>query len=298
MAEIGLLQFAHVAREVAEAAVSPYRTPFSKHIFTQPTLLAILCLMRYEDWTYRETEVRLREHSELRNVLGIDRVPDYTTLYRCLRRLREEDLTRLLDEAIRRMPPPPAEGTTVAVDATGLAPGAISTFFVNRVRDRGQGLTWRHWLDWVIVADLPRQLILAQMARPGPCHDEALLPALLQHARHLTTIACVLADAEFDSERNHRFIRQELDALSVSPAKRGKATWHLHGIRAQMRADFPHQLYRQRAGVETLFSTTKRKLSARASGRSLATQQRQALLLGVTYNLYRLRFSLFLLLCP
>jgi hypothetical protein len=36
--------------------------------------------MRYEDWTYRKTETRLREHSELRNALGIDRVPDDTTL--------------------------------------------------------------------------------------------------------------------------------------------------------------------------------------------------------------------------
>jgi hypothetical protein len=64
-----------------------------------------------------------------------------------------------------------------------------------------------------------------------------------------------------------------------------------------MRANFPHQLSRQRAGVETRFSTTKRKVSVRASGCSIATQQRQALLLGVTYNLYRLRFSTFLLLC-
>jgi hypothetical protein len=201
-------------------------------------------------------------------------------------------------QVARQVPPPaggapPATappGTTVAVDGTGLTPGAISTFFVNRVRDRGEGFTWRRWVKWVVVADLPRQLILAQMARPGPCNDEAFLPTLLEQARHRSTIACVLADAEFDSERNHRFIRQDLGAMSVIPAKRGKATWHLHGIRAQMRANFPRSLYRQRAGVETLFSTTKRKLSARAPGRSPLTQQYQALLLGVTFNLYRLRF--------
>jgi hypothetical protein len=29
-------------------------------------LLAILCLMRYEDWTFREAEVGLAEHGELR----------------------------------------------------------------------------------------------------------------------------------------------------------------------------------------------------------------------------------------
>lgn len=107
MAEIGPVQFARVVREVAETAAPQYRCPFSKHTFTQPSLLAILCLMRYEDWTYREAEVRMREHAEFRQALGLERAPDYTTLYRCLRRTNEDDLTRLLHETIRRMPPPP-----------------------------------------------------------------------------------------------------------------------------------------------------------------------------------------------
>ena len=58
MAEVGLLPFARVALEVATAILPRYRTPYSKHLFTQPQLLAVLCLMRYEDWTFRETEVR------------------------------------------------------------------------------------------------------------------------------------------------------------------------------------------------------------------------------------------------
>jgi hypothetical protein len=40
--------------------------------------------------------------------------------------------------------------------------------------------------------------------------------------------------------------------------------------------------------VETVFSAIKRKLSGKAPGRSLATQRKQALLLGLAYNLYRL----------
>ena len=43
--------------------------------------------MRYEDWTYREAEVRLLEYSDLRRVLRLQSVPDYTTLYRFLKRL-------------------------------------------------------------------------------------------------------------------------------------------------------------------------------------------------------------------
>jgi hypothetical protein len=80
MPEIGLLPFARVALEVATAVLPSYRSRFSKHQFTQPQLLAILCLMRYEDWTFREAEVRLREHAELRTVLRLSTVPDYTTV--------------------------------------------------------------------------------------------------------------------------------------------------------------------------------------------------------------------------
>ena len=56
-----------------------------------------------------------------------------------------------------------------------------------------------------------------------------------------------------------------------------------------MRRVFPRRLYRRRALIESLFSSVKRKLSARAPGRSLRTQMRQALLLGLSFNLYRLR---------
>ena len=57
MAEVGLLPFARTALEVATAGLPRYRSRFSKHQFSQPQLLAVLCLMRYQDWTFRATEV-------------------------------------------------------------------------------------------------------------------------------------------------------------------------------------------------------------------------------------------------
>jgi Transposase domain (DUF772) len=89
MAEVGLVTFARIALRVGQAALPAYRSKFSKHRFQQPQLLAILCLMRYEDWTFREAEVRLSEHTELRAALGLQHVPDSTTVYRFLRRLDE-----------------------------------------------------------------------------------------------------------------------------------------------------------------------------------------------------------------
>jgi hypothetical protein len=51
MAEVGLVGFAKVALDVARSVLPDYRSKFSKHVYTQPQLLAIVCLMRYEGWT-------------------------------------------------------------------------------------------------------------------------------------------------------------------------------------------------------------------------------------------------------
>ncbi len=294
MPEVGLLPFARVALDVARTVLPPYRSRFSKHQFTQPQLLAVLCLMRYEDWTFRETEVRLREHSELRRVLGLKSVPDYTTLYRFLKRLEKKKIDDALGEAARRlvgMRPRRRRRARVAVDATGLAPGAVSSYFARRTQHfhTPRLLPWRHWLKWLLVVDLDQQLVLAQAARLGPTNDCANLPGLVDAACQRERIGLVLADGEFDSERNHTYIRGQLGAQSVIPARRGKKTWRIHGVRAEMRRAFPRRQYARRALIETVISVVKRKLSARAPGRTLFTQMRQALLLGLAFNIYRLR---------
>jgi hypothetical protein len=176
MAEVGLVGFARVALDVARSVLPDYRSKFSKHVFTQPQLLAIVCLMRYEGWTLRKAEVRLAEHRELREALELHKAPDYTTLHRFLNRLEEQVLVRALGETVRRGSPPSPHHAhhddqhqrsqaIVAVDATGLSPGAISTFYVQRTQNRGgKPILWRKWLKWLVVVDTQSQLVLAQEA--------------------------------------------------------------------------------------------------------------------------------------
>jgi hypothetical protein len=292
MAEVGLVLFAKTALAVMEEVLPPYGSKFSKHTFTQPQLMTILCLMRFEDWTFREAEVRLAEHSDLRRALGLERVPDHTTLYRFMRRVTDEVLDEVLVAVATRLTPRrrgrERKKAVVAVDATGLAPGSVSTFFINRRTDRGEGLPWRHWCKWTMVVDVLRRCVLAQGARQGPYNDCATLRPLISAAHEVTPVGLVLADAEFDSERKHRHLRGVIGAESIIPAKRGKADWKVKGIRAQMRRRFPRKRYSQRTQVESVFSVVKRKLSAKAPGRSTETQCRQAMLLGLAYNIYLL----------
>ena len=287
MAEVGLVPFARTARSAAEAVLPAQRSTFSKRVFTQPQLLAILCLTQYEDWTFREAEVRLAEHREVRRALPLRRAPDHTTRCRVLRRLDEAVLPRAVAEAVRRLPPPRG-GTTVAVDATGLAPGALSTYFVKRAQEQGRERSRRYWLKWLLAVDVRRRVVLAQLARSGPDNDSATLRPLVDVATRCPSIRLVVADAEFDSERNHHHVRSVIGADSIIPARRGKAEWSRQGAQAHMRAASPAAPDGQRALAESAIAAVKRKLSSRAPGRSLLTQRRQALLLGLAYDLYRL----------
>ena len=126
-------------------------------------------------------------------------------MYRVLRRLDEAVLEQLLSAVVPRRVPPPDRQTTVVVDATGLAPGAICTFFVKRAKDRGEGSTWRHWRKWTMAAAVDRRWTVAQTARQR------------------VPVSLVRADAECDRERHHQPIRQTLQAQRVIPAKRASA---------------------------------------------------------------------------
>jgi flavin-binding protein dodecin len=75
MTEVGLLSFARIAPQVCRAVLLRYRSRFSKHQFTQPHLLAILCLMRYENWTFREAEWRLGVDATALSPPSFDREP-------------------------------------------------------------------------------------------------------------------------------------------------------------------------------------------------------------------------------
>src|SRR5262249_6219935 len=131
-------------------------------------------------------------------------------------------------------------------------------------------------------------------AYAGPANASSTLRPVVDLARQVGLIGLVVADAEFDSERNQHHIREQLGADSIIPAKRGKPTWQLHGIRAQMRANFPTARYRQRTLVEGVFPAAKRKPPSRAPGRLPVTQPPQVLLVGLAYDIYRVRRALML----
>lgn len=94
------------ALQVASQAVPAYSSKYSKHDFTQHQLLAILALRQFFDTDDRGVVALLRDWSDLRDTLGLTKVPHHTTLVHARRRLAKKgSLTACSARASRMLEP-------------------------------------------------------------------------------------------------------------------------------------------------------------------------------------------------
>ena len=75
-----LLALAREALQIGEASLPRYSCAHSRHDFTQPQLFALLVLKQALKTDYRGLVTLLSEWRELREALGLPRVPHYSTL--------------------------------------------------------------------------------------------------------------------------------------------------------------------------------------------------------------------------
>jgi hypothetical protein len=88
------IALAKAALAAGKRALPDYAHRFSPHKFTQPQLFAILALRQFLKTDYRGVVQVLREWSDLRQVLGLTEVPNYSTLCYAQRRLLKKTASR------------------------------------------------------------------------------------------------------------------------------------------------------------------------------------------------------------
>jgi hypothetical protein len=88
------LAFTKKALEVARAALPAYSSKFSKKDFTRHQHLAILALKTFLKTGYRGIVEILHDWSDLRQALGLTKVPHFTTIQKAGNRLKKKIPTR------------------------------------------------------------------------------------------------------------------------------------------------------------------------------------------------------------
>ena len=88
------IALAKAALAAGKRALPDYSHRFSPHKFTQPQLFAILTLRQFLKTDYRGIVQVLSEWSDLRQALGLTRIPNYSTLCYAERRLLKKTTLR------------------------------------------------------------------------------------------------------------------------------------------------------------------------------------------------------------
>lgn len=85
---------ARQAIRVSKAALPHYSSVYSRHDFTQHQLFAILVLRQFLKTDYRGITQMLYDFSDLRKVLGLKKVPHYSTVCYAEKRLLKKGLLK------------------------------------------------------------------------------------------------------------------------------------------------------------------------------------------------------------
>lgn len=144
-----------------------------------------------------------------------------------------------------------------------------------------------------LAVDAASHVILAAIASTGAGGDQPFLDGLLFHAWRRTRgrVRCVVADAGYDSELNHRIARLNMGIRSIIPPKAGRPTRKppTEPMRRNMYLRFNRRadarVYGQRWQSETANSMIKRNLGSAMRARTAVGRRHELLLRALTHNI-------------
>ena len=280
---------ARAAYKIAKSTLPQYAHHYSPQKFTQPQLFVCLVLKIFFKTDYRGIVAILNDSPDLCKHFDLKTVPHFTTLQKASKRLlRLKIANHLLHNTV-------ASSTIdlAAVDSTGLDAGYISRYFVRRRRSKRLNLwedtVYRRFPKLAVVCDCKTHLILSAITTRGPSVDINQFCKTVKPAAEQFPIKHLLADAGYDSEKNHQYAREVYRIKTTIPPKHGRPTLTekpLRGkYREQMRTQFDKQTYGQRWQVETVFSMIKRNFGSAVRARTYWSQNREMMLLAITHNI-------------
>lgn len=121
-----LLEVVRLSLSLSDRFLAKYGHIKSAHNFTRPQPMTFLVLRAYLTTTYRGVVDVLASSQELRDVIGLEKLPHYSTL----KRLDDSSSVAEIADAMSFVSVPDAK--QIAVDSTGVQTTAASAYFQTR----------------------------------------------------------------------------------------------------------------------------------------------------------------------
>ena len=282
---------AHAAYKISKSTLPQYAHRFSPKKFTQPQLFVCLVLKIFYKTDYRGIVAILADSDDLCKCFNLKTVPHYTTLQKASRRLLSSKVAEKLLLATIGKQAKDDQVELAAVDSTGLDSSYTSRYFVRRRRSKRFNLwedtIYKRFPKLAIVCDCKNHMILSAIMTRGPSVDVNQFCKTIKPAAERMRIKHLLADAGYDSEKNHQYAREVHQIKTTIPPKHGRPTNKLPKTkyRREMRTDFDKKTYGQRWQVETVFSMIKRNFGSALRAKRYWSQCREMMLLVLTHNI-------------
>jgi len=296
---------AAVAMAVGKRTLPQYGHRFSRHDYLLAQHFACLVLRQFFRTDYRGIVEILKDWSELREILELKKLPHFTTLQKAEARLLTDPLVRkLLTQTVAAFHRHElCEGEAdreayvvelAAADSTGFVLQRASRYFIcrrARAPDLRQTATYRTYAKLALIVDCETHLILATHCGMGPRPDVDELQPLLEGMCANAVPERLLADGGYDSQHNHRLLRDGYGIESLIPAVIGRPSDVLptDGWRWLMATEFDEETYGQRWQVETVMFMLKRHQGAALRALTEATRRSEMALMAVTHNILIVR---------
>jgi hypothetical protein len=302
-----------VAYRLASASLPLYSNEFSRHDFTLPQLFACLVLREHQKKSYRGVEALIGDSPQWRADIGLSRTPDHNTLCRAFNHLVKPGIVNsMLDQTTqwaeqRKLLNGPVKPVTL--DSSMFESRHVSRHFEKRQRQsdrdkrrkphKSTGKSAGDRRRSRVVRALPKlslavasscHLILAARATTGAGADQRFFVPLLSEASRRTHFTIAVADAGYDSERNHCAAREEMGIRSIIPPNSGRPSnkpptaRHRRNMYYRFKRKADKEQYGQRWQSETVNSMIKRNLGSALRATTARRRSKELLLRVITHN--------------
>ena len=202
----------------------------------------------------------------------------WTTLQKCRKRLPLFIWQTLLSSTVD------APISVGAIDGTSMQRSNPSEHYLKRI-DRETRTAIPIYLNAMI--DVVQRKFVAVRHHAAKSGEAADVSYLVEQSQQ--EIELVLMDKAYDSEKLHRYLREQ-GIFSVAPVKKN---WAKGQYRKQLRDCFDYGLYWQRNLIECLFSALKRLFGNHLRGLTARTQRAEIYMRLIAYNLGAITSEIF-----
>src|SRR3989344_1236668 len=270
-----------------------YSSKFSKNMYGNWTHIVLLALRQKFDKSYREIEDILDVCTEILKLLGIKEAPHFTTLQKAAKRLSIQFLEKIVSGFIYLTM---SLSIRTSIDATGFQLTRASSYYTNVVKkDKKKRRKIKKHMKLSAFVDLDHQLIISSKVRRGPAHDSPDFEQTVMKGKKVLDkagkkIKSFDADKGYDSEKNHKFVVERLQAEDRIRIKNKDIP--IHRTKGEYRKKAKKRIKRLRANYrsknETVFSVIKRIQGSMIRSVKVSMQNKEMVFKEIAYNSGRL----------